>query len=726
MIVTGNNAEIERNDLLHENNFKIKATGKAFAILSDGLYADKIRAVIRELSCNAYDAHVAAGNPGTPFEVHLPNVMEPHFTVRDFGIGLSKEACQELFTTYFESTKTTSNDFIGALGLGSKSPFSYVDAFTVVSRFNGIKYTFSAFIGEDDMPKLALMGEEATKEGNGLEVSMPVRRNDFNSFAERAQTVLKRFNPQPIITGTNITFKQEKIAVEGNGWRLVDCINHYGYSNRQASAIQGKIEYPLSHDALYDKLDDIHMRLLNCPFELDFQIGELEIAASREALGYKGPTVAAIRKKLDSMIAEIPSRFQAKFDNVRTLWEAHIEYASIFDHRSPMAYVLRELNNRNLLKFNVLGKEVSSTQIKVKYSDYPSVTITEFFQHGSCKSVNFAERAKLYSQNKNYNYEHYSIDLNRTVIVFKNDLKTGPNTRINRFIKQRNDGQAILINGDEADIKKLLSDLGDPPVHTTSELPKPIRSQSAKVKARSYSIERRRWSADNDLDLNDGMPGLFVYYARDIAHFTLKSASRAQPAEIRMGQYDFANFCEKLIQFKIIDKDIRIVGLNKLTFDKLVKDEDSEWELFGSHIQEGFETKWLNNTKFIDEVAQIMSAKGFVDDYYSGRLFKSLVEHKDQIDAASPIHAFLDEFVKVANTKKTDLVRNFINLTECFQHKLDVSAHGYDFRANYGLIKNRYPMINAVDMYNLHNHIDTFVQYINDVETVIMVRTKKN
>jgi len=97
-------------------NFKIKASAKAFSILSSGLYANKIRAIIRELSCNAVDSHVAAGRTDTPFDVHLPNDLEPWFSIRDYGTGLSHEQVSSIYTTYFESTKTESNDYIGALG----------------------------------------------------------------------------------------------------------------------------------------------------------------------------------------------------------------------------------------------------------------------------------------------------------------------------------------------------------------------------------------------------------------------------------------------------------------------------------------------------------------------------------------------------------------------------------------------------------------------------------
>ena len=63
--------EIHSNGVDSSNQFSIAQTSKMFKILSDSLYSDKVMAVIRELSTNANDAHVAAGNKN-PFKVTLP------------------------------------------------------------------------------------------------------------------------------------------------------------------------------------------------------------------------------------------------------------------------------------------------------------------------------------------------------------------------------------------------------------------------------------------------------------------------------------------------------------------------------------------------------------------------------------------------------------------------------------------------------------------------------
>ena len=73
--------EIHSQGIDSSNQFSIAQTSKMFKILSDSLYSDKVMAVIRELSTNANDAHVASGNRN-PFKVTLPTQANPNFTVR--------------------------------------------------------------------------------------------------------------------------------------------------------------------------------------------------------------------------------------------------------------------------------------------------------------------------------------------------------------------------------------------------------------------------------------------------------------------------------------------------------------------------------------------------------------------------------------------------------------------------------------------------------------------
>ena len=170
--------------------FKIKESAKAFRILSSSLYSNKIRAIVRELTCNALDSHVEAGNR-EPYVVHLPTYMEPTFSVQDFGVGLTHDRVMALYSTYFESTKTESNDFVGALGLGSKSPFSYTDNFVVIASKDGETNTYSAFINDAGVPSIVRLGTEQTGAPNGVTVQMAVQSIDFETFKRELYDVVR-------------------------------------------------------------------------------------------------------------------------------------------------------------------------------------------------------------------------------------------------------------------------------------------------------------------------------------------------------------------------------------------------------------------------------------------------------------------------------------------------------------------------------------------------------
>ncbi len=249
-------SEVERSNVASEKTFCIKTTAKAFDILSSGLYTDPKLAIVRELSCNAYDAHVAAGRADVPFEIHLPKGLEPWFHIKDQGTGLSDEDVMNLYTTYFDSTKTESNAFIGALGLGSKSPFSYTKAFEVISRFNGKRRTYSAFINEEGVPSIARMGEINTDECNGLEVRVTIQQSDFYEFATRTAKALRWFPLKPVVVGyPNFKFEQPpKERLEGEGWKMFE--SGFSGDDSKMTAVQGNVSYKVDISKLALSVSD--------------------------------------------------------------------------------------------------------------------------------------------------------------------------------------------------------------------------------------------------------------------------------------------------------------------------------------------------------------------------------------------------------------------------------------------------------------------------------------
>lgn len=182
--------------------FKMKASAMAFKILSNSLYKDKYGAIVRELACNALDSHKMAGKEDVPFEIYCPTYIDSHFRIRDYGTGLSEADVMNVYCTYFESTKTQSNDMIGCFGLGSKTPFSYSDSFTINSYFNGMKYNFCAYLDASGMPNVSKLFEEETDDPDGVEVVLDVNDSDISNFKSAFQKYLKPFDN--VVTNVDI------------------------------------------------------------------------------------------------------------------------------------------------------------------------------------------------------------------------------------------------------------------------------------------------------------------------------------------------------------------------------------------------------------------------------------------------------------------------------------------------------------------------------------------
>ena len=299
-ILSDNKHDVSVSNDFKTSGFKIQASAKAFEILSSNIYTNKVRAVIREYNCNAYDAHVDAGTERT-WDVHLPTHLECYFSVRDYGTGLSDESVREIFTTYFHSTKTNSNNFVGALGLGSKSAFSLVDSFTVVSYYNGIKSDYSCYKDQTGEPQVALLTSSETDQPNGLEVSMSVdgRQDDFEY---EAVNVFKYFDVLPNINDKEVV-KNVLKAKEDYKFVCDEGSFNTGYGSLYAR--MGNVSYKIPNEYKSDLSGFIN-----------FEIGDLSFNAGREELSMDDSTKTLLKSRIqqvtDSLAFVVHDKIEAE------------------------------------------------------------------------------------------------------------------------------------------------------------------------------------------------------------------------------------------------------------------------------------------------------------------------------------------------------------------------------------------------------------------------------
>lgn len=301
-VIRGGSNVIASRGVKSNANFQIKASAQAFRILSSGLYSDKISAVLREIGCNAADAHVAAGTPDRPIEVKLPTKLDSSFYIKDWGTGLTHEEVTGLFTTYFSSNKGESNELTGAFGLGSKSPFSYTDSFMVTVAKDGMRRYYTAHIGNDGSPVITMLGDEEPSDEdwpNGMMVSFPVKPKDVEEFHAKAKKVYQWFRVKPVLLGGDRVSDPE-YTLRGSNFR----INRETVYQGQAYVIMGNVAYPLNKARLASE-DRTVNALIEGQIALEVPIGSVMPTASREELEYDPYTRANLEAALQGVAKEI-------------------------------------------------------------------------------------------------------------------------------------------------------------------------------------------------------------------------------------------------------------------------------------------------------------------------------------------------------------------------------------------------------------------------------------
>lgn len=308
----------ETTGALSSRKLTIATNAKMFKELISGIYSDKAYAIARETFANCVDSHVAFNTPERQFEVHIPTVFEPWYSVRDFGTSMTHETVEELYSTLGLSSKDDpnseeSNKYVGKFGLGSKSPFAYTDSFQVTAFLEGRARIYDIFFNAGE-PETALLSDEPSDEEQGILVSFGVDPKDIADFVRAIKRAAEGLDVLPKFLG-DIELHKRTILDEGNGWRLQDRTQ-----SGKAEARQGTVLYPLNFQAVIDCPREL-APLFDRPFRFDFPIGSLDIVTSREALSYDESTSKNIIERLKAVQADIMQKIADAISGAETYWE---------------------------------------------------------------------------------------------------------------------------------------------------------------------------------------------------------------------------------------------------------------------------------------------------------------------------------------------------------------------------------------------------------------------
>lgn len=270
-------------------------------ILSSTLYTFPKLAVVREVICNGWDAHIAAGITDKPLQI---SIKSNEITIRDFGFGISHNNIGPIYGVYGNSTKRDDSKSTGGFGLGSKAPFAYTDNFEVVSHHLGLKTVYrvsKSSMEKGGKPSINKIVSVPTTE-TGISVSFGIKEDDFMAFKNAIKEVLYLGEIKALINESTEPSEMLALSESKTGMMI---FRNSGTLTDRVNVRYGNVVYPVPmHDDYRDKLVGIKKVLKdlwdNTSVVFQAAPDSISIAPNREAVILTDATVKTLSELMDT------------------------------------------------------------------------------------------------------------------------------------------------------------------------------------------------------------------------------------------------------------------------------------------------------------------------------------------------------------------------------------------------------------------------------------------
>lgn len=334
------------------------------------LYSDPIGSIVREIGSNMVDAHrekfkILEGKIPTPkgydpkyfetsksklprIDINGENVLSgtsAEISFTDYGLGISPDRMRKIFTTMGQSTKRDTNEMIGAFGLGSKSPWTYTDAFYLTTVVSEVKYYYTLVFLTGSAPQIKLLSKEkCVGEKNSVIITIPIlKKGDTTKFLDSICKQLYFFTNIEVYNNTSEStvidknsnnklhmFLDTLLEENSNGKEevvtnklvktesLIAVNNHSAiFKKTSFKILVGKVIYSINTEIEeISKVIGNSGFLSNSPIALRAKIGEVDLTPSRESLRYTEKTISTIQLLINKANEEVESIISSFLDKI--------------------------------------------------------------------------------------------------------------------------------------------------------------------------------------------------------------------------------------------------------------------------------------------------------------------------------------------------------------------------------------------------------------------------
>jgi hypothetical protein len=478
---------VYKSNAYPSRNFSMDQTPEAFMALSS-LYSNRVRAVIREISTNARDAMIEAGNADRKFFVTLPDIAEQIFKVRDFGIGLaikivtgdivynqSGDAVDET-ETIFKGSYAEVEEYLNMLldeGSEIKQVESEGDSYWLI---DGVKHR----IADEAMELYTTYFRSTKRDTNeqtgqlGLGSKSPFCYTDTFQVRCFYHGEMRQYSlninddgiPEVNLIDALTCETDEEDGVEvsmdvksGDIWTfhrnakviyrdfdnrptmMKDDLDYEEYDKflegddwflahnlSQAHIRMGNVCYPLDNNVAGIK--EVNRKILDMKIMVDCPIGSFDVVPSREAAKYTQKTVAYLDARLDQIREAAEKQIMDTLKDSESLWEARCWAATmLFDRQSELANLAKMCKLDNLT-WN--GHKLGHAEIEVDYECIRFIRIQNYSGRGYHKTKEGWKAQKS---------DTTMVKPAKNTLFVIDDLPRGAQSRVRHLIKSQPDDE---------------------------------------------------------------------------------------------------------------------------------------------------------------------------------------------------------------------------------------------------------------------------------------------
>jgi len=372
-----------------------KGSAKLFQILTNA-YSDKEATTLQEITANAHDSYKRINKQGIVTIEYKSDDNSLH--IIDEAEGISPEVFKKYIAELCASSKEGELFSAGTLGIGFYTAWCTTETFYITTVCNNIKYYYSCYKEDYQMPVFTPLTQHECNEVNGTDYWFYVTYTDKYNF-QKALSKLRYFE-NVFVKGFN--FDNNYKIIQGTSFMFS---NTFPTKDDELEICFGNTPYPIN----WDKLG---INKIKIPLALKIDLSDsLTILPSREHLKWDEYTINKVKEKIEEFKLEIfelyKKQHESSFDNI-------LDY-------------LKAINNKNYLELygrSFYIRDLNYTTVNITYSKLPEgMKIPEYsdlFNEFSFKYLNGKDGYGNYLyeyQKKDFYITEKSFNPRRTKLI---------------------------------------------------------------------------------------------------------------------------------------------------------------------------------------------------------------------------------------------------------------------------------------------------------------------